>query len=74
MANLKTGISRKQSTPKFPKNKHFLHPDTHTCACLSGGACSYQGVINVCFLFLVNKGTVYSKYEVSQLARYPVQC
>ena len=28
--NLKTGVSRKQSTPKFPKNKHFLPPDTHT--------------------------------------------
>ena len=25
-----TGVSRKQSTPKFPKNKHFLPPDTHT--------------------------------------------
>ena len=22
------GVSRKQSTPKFPKNKHFLPPDT----------------------------------------------
>ena len=30
MANLKTDVSRKQSTPKFPKNKHFLPPDTHT--------------------------------------------
>ena len=27
--NLKTGISREQSTPKFSKNKHFLPPDTH---------------------------------------------
>ena len=24
-------LSRKQSTPKFPKNKHFLPPDTHVC-------------------------------------------
>ena len=23
------GVSRKQSTPNFPKNKHFLPPDTH---------------------------------------------
>ena len=23
-----TGVSRKQSTPNFPKNKHFLSPDT----------------------------------------------
>ena len=35
------GVSRKQSTPKFPKNKHFLPPDTHTYA--------YQEVRNVCF-------------------------
>ena len=28
--NLKTGVSRKQSMPNFPKNKHFLPPDTHT--------------------------------------------
>ena len=26
---LKTGVSRKQSTPNFPKNEHFLPPDTH---------------------------------------------
>ena len=24
------GVSRKQSTPNFPKNEHFLPPDTHT--------------------------------------------
>ena len=36
-ADLKTGVSRKQSTPKFPKNQHFLPPDTHTCVCVSGG-------------------------------------
>ena len=24
------GVSRKQSTPKFPKNKHCLTPDKHT--------------------------------------------
>ena len=32
MANLKTGVSRKQSTPKFPKNKHFVPTDSHTYA------------------------------------------
>ena len=32
--NLKTDVSRKQSTPKFPKNKHFLRPDTHTYVCV----------------------------------------
>ena len=36
-ANLKTGVSRKQSTPNFPKNEHFLPPDTHTYVCVSGG-------------------------------------
>ena len=30
-ANLKMCVSRKQSTPNFPKNEHFLPPDTHTC-------------------------------------------
>ena len=29
-ANIKTGVSRKQSTPDFPKNENFLPPDTHT--------------------------------------------
>ena len=28
-ANLKTDVSRKQSTPNFPKNGHFLPLDTH---------------------------------------------
>ena len=28
--NLKTDVSRKQSTPNFPKNEHFLPPDAHT--------------------------------------------
>ena len=35
--NLKTGVSRKQSTPRFPKNEHFLPPDTHTYVYISGG-------------------------------------
>ena len=29
-ANLKRGISRKQSRSDFPKNEHFLPHDTHT--------------------------------------------
>ena len=29
-ANLKTEASRKQTTSNFPKNDHFLPPDTHT--------------------------------------------
>ena len=50
MVNLKTGVSRKQSTPKFLKNKHFLPPDTHRC--LSGGKkCSFFRNFGVlCFL------------------------
>ena len=32
----------KQSTPNFPKNEHFLAPDTHTYVCVSGGKkCSF---------------------------------
>ena len=30
MGNIKAGVSRKQSTPNFPKNDYFLLPDTHT--------------------------------------------
>ena len=37
LTNLKTGISRKQRTSNFPKNEHFLPPDTHTYLCISGG-------------------------------------
>ena len=51
-ANLKTGVSRKQSMPKFPKNKHFLPPDTHTYVCISGGGekCLFFGNFGVlCF-------------------------
>ena len=48
----KTGVSRKQSMPKFPKNKHFLPPDTNTCVCVSGGKkCLFFGNFGVlCFL------------------------
>ena len=30
MTNLKRSVSRKQSTPNFSKNEHFLPPDTHS--------------------------------------------
>ena len=39
--NLKTSISRKQRTPNFSKNEHFLPSDTHT------HVFAYQGVRNV---------------------------
>ena len=29
MANLKTGVTRKQSMQNLPKNEHFLPPDTN---------------------------------------------
>ena len=50
MVNLKTGVSRKQSTLKFLKNKHFLPPDTHTY--VSGGKkCLFFGNFGMlCFL------------------------
>ena len=30
-------VTRKQSTPNFPKNEHFLSPNTQTYVCVSGG-------------------------------------
>ena len=36
-ANLKTGVSRKQSASNFPKKEHFSPPDTHMYVCLSKG-------------------------------------
>ena len=44
MANLKTGVTQKESTPNFSKNKHFLPPDAHTCVRISEGKkCSFFG-------------------------------
>ena len=31
------GVIRKQNRPNFPKNEWFVHPDTHTYMCVSGG-------------------------------------
>ena len=46
------GVSRKQSTPKFPKNKHFLPSDTYEYLCVPGGKkCLFFGNFGVfCFL------------------------
>ena len=51
-ANLKTGVTRKQGTPNFRKNEHFLSLDTHTHLCVSEGKkCSFFGEFGVlCFL------------------------
>ena len=44
------GVTRKKCTPNFPKNEHFLPPDTHMC--VSGvKKCSSFGKFGVlCFL------------------------
>ena len=49
-------VSRKQSMPNFPKNEHFLYPDTHTYACVLGGKkCSFFGVFGMlCWIELNN--------------------
>ena len=48
----KTDVSKKQSTPNFPKNEYFVLPDTHTYVCVSGDKkCSCFGKFGVlCFL------------------------
>ena len=43
-------FKKKQSTPNFPKNEHFLLPDTYTYVCVSGGKkCSLFGTFGVLF-------------------------
>ena len=48
----KTEVTRKQSTPNFPKNKHFLPPGTPTYVCISGNKkCSFfRKFGELCFL------------------------
>ena len=47
-ANLKTDISRKQSTANFPKNEHSLPPEMHMYMCVSvGKKCSFFGKFGV---------------------------
>ena len=42
--NLKTDVTRKQSTQNIPKNKHFLLPDTHRNVCeLGAKKCLFFG-------------------------------
>ena len=49
-----TGVTWKRSLPNFPKNEHFLSPDTHTCVCVSEGKkCSFFGKFGVSLRFLV---------------------
>ena len=50
--DLKTVASRKQNTPNFPKNEHFLTPNMHTYVCVSRGKkCSFFRKFDMlCFL------------------------
>ena len=50
--NLKTEVTRKQSTPNFPENEHFLPPYTYTYLHVSGSKkCLFFGKLGVlCFL------------------------
>ena len=76
-ANIKTGVSRRQSTSKFPKNKHFLPPDTHTCVCVSGGKkCLFFGNFDVlCFLETpVSRFALFKLYYQLQRIIIPPHC
>ena len=53
-ANPKKGVSRKQSTPNFPKNEHLLPPETHTYVCVSGGKNVRFSKNLACFVILKN--------------------
>ena len=45
--------TRKQSSPNFLKNEHFLPPDTYTCVCVLGGKkCSFFGKLGVLCFFV----------------------
>ena len=51
-ANINKGVTRKQGTPHFPKNQHFLPPDKHTCVYVSEvKKCLFFRIFGVpCFL------------------------
>ena len=53
-ANLKVEVTRKQSTPNFPKNEYFLPSDTHTYVCVSGerNVRFFGKFYLLCFLFI----------------------
>ena len=37
-------LQESEASPNFPKNEHFLSPDTHMCVCVSEGKkCSFFG-------------------------------
>ena len=62
-------VTRKQRMLNFPKNGHFLPPDTHTYVCVSGGKkCPFFGKFGVlCFL-------VTSVFEICLFSVLPTRC
>ena len=68
MANIKTGVTRKQITLNFPKNELFLPPDTHMHACVSGGGWG-AGLRSVCFL---ENLTCFTRFEIRPFALLPM--
>ena len=49
--NLKTGVSRKESTRNFPKNEHSFPPDRHTYVSGSKKCCFFSENL-ACYVFL----------------------
>ena len=58
-------VTRKESTPNFPKNEHFLHSDTDTYVSVSGGK-KYSFFEKFWVLFLV---TPVFKFAISPYYR-----
>ena len=60
------GVMKKQTTKNFPKNKHFLHPDTHTQVCVTGvKKCSFFRELGI-LSSLVN-----TRFEIRSFALWP---
>ena len=56
-SNLKAGVTWKQRTLSFPKNKHFFPPDTHTLVYI-------RGKNDLPFSILPNKADICGKLHV----------
>ena len=52
IANLKTEVTRTQSTLNFPKHKHILPPDTHACVWINDFAYHYCPDLNALISFV----------------------
>ena len=70
----KMKVTRKESTPNFPKNEHFLSPDTHTYVCVSGSKkCLFFRKLFSCYLCFENRlfvllTTIYEALIVDSLS------